>query len=184
MADSTAQPTHDQEWSVEDLRKAVTKGRALLGEIRGLFEEASELPSNDRRSSTGKMGLEESKVLRCVVDAIEVEPTLFASLADEDEGHDPNRLETELIRDRFDRHDLYVELAADIAALAKVMSDTALQLGALVKPVTLAAYEIGKPLSKRNPKIREKMAPALNHYGSRGRAAAVTRLARKKKPEA
>jgi hypothetical protein len=73
-----------------------------------------------------------------VVDAMDLQPGIFEALADEDEGHDPNKLETELLRDRFDRHEIYLSLAAEVEEVASVFSDTALAGGALVKPVALA----------------------------------------------
>ncbi len=110
------------------------------------------------------MGLAEAEKLRSVVDAMELEPAIFGVLADEDEGHDPNKLEVDIIRDRFERHQICAELAEEFEKLATLFSDAALELGALVKPVTLAAYEIAKPLSKRHKGIREKIAPALDYY--------------------
>jgi hypothetical protein len=44
--------------------------------------------------------------------------------------------------------------------------DAALTHAALFKPVTLAAYEIAKPVSKRNPAVREKIAPLIDYYGA------------------
>jgi hypothetical protein len=48
-------------------------------------------------------------------------------------------------------------------------------MGALVKPVALAGYEIAKPISKRNDAIRGKIVKALDFYGAL--AAAATRRA-------
>ena len=98
-------------------------------------------------------------------------------MADEDEGHDPTKLETALLRDRLDRHGIYSSLATEVEEVASVLSDTALAMGALVKPVALAGYEIAKPISKRNDAVRGKIAKALNFYGGRALAAAATRRA-------
>jgi hypothetical protein len=171
--------TQDTEVTIADLRKRHTQAKRLLAELRALFPEAHGMAKDDRRRSQGKLGAAESKALRGVVDAIDIEPAIFASLADEDEGHDPNRLETDLLRDRFDRLDLYAEIAAELEAVAGVFSDKALTIGAQVKPVTLAAYEIAKPVSKRHPKIREKIAPTLDYYGANAAAAAAARRANK-----
>ena len=90
----------------------------------------------------------------------------------EDAGNEPA-----LLRDRFDRHEIYASLATEIEEAANVFSDTALAMGALVKPVALAGYEIAKPISKRNDAIRGKIAKALDFYGGRALAAAATRRA-------
>jgi hypothetical protein len=175
--------THDTELTVAELRKRFVEGKTLLADLRALFPEAHAVAKDDRLRSQGKMSTMESRALRGVVDAIDAEPAIFASLADEDEGHDPDRVETDLLRDRFDRHDLYAEVATELEALAGVFSDTALAIGAQVKPVTLAAYEIAKPISKRHPKIREKIAPTLDYYASNAAAAAAARRAAKEAPK-
>ena len=168
---------HDTALTVDELRQRALKGRTLLGEIRALFPEAHGLAKDDRRLSQGKMGADEAAALRGVVDAMDLQPAAFDSLADDDEGHDPNKLETALLRDRFDRHEIYASLAGEIEEATKVFSDTALAMGALVKPVALAGYEIAKPISKRDDAIRGKLAKALDFYGGRSLAAAAARRA-------
>lgn len=154
---------------IDDLEQRVIRGTALLADIRALFPEASAMARIDRRRSQGRMGTDESTALRSVVDAIDLSPAVFESLADEDEGNDPKRVETDLIRQRFTQHALYSQLSRDISALATVFSDTALAVGAQIKPLALAAYEIAKPVSRRDAKLREKIAPALDYYrGSTG----------------
>lgn len=108
---------------------------------------------------------------------MDAEPAIFSVLADEDEGHDPNKLETALLRDRFDRQQVYAELAAEVEDVAGLFADAALTMGALVKPITRAGYEIAKPLSKRHQVIREKIAPALDYYGANAAAAVAARRA-------
>ena len=81
------------------------------------------------------------------------------------------------LRDRFDRHGVYASLAAEVEEVANLLSDTALAVGALVKPVALAGYEIAKPISKRNEAIRGMIAKALDFYSGRALAAAAARRA-------
>lgn len=109
---------HDSAVTVEELQKRAAKAKALLDELRALFPEAHPLTRDDRRLSQGKMGEEEAEALRGVVDAMDLQPALFDSLADEDEGHDPNKLETSLLRDRLDRHAIYLALAAQAEEVA------------------------------------------------------------------
>jgi hypothetical protein len=167
-----------------DLKSRVTKGRALLAQLRALFPEAQEMPQDDRQRSQGRFGLEESEGMRGVVDAMEAEPAVFASLADRDGGNDPKRLETELLRDRLDQHDAYLELAADTESFARALNDRALEIGALVAPPLRAGYEIAKPVSKNNPVIRRKIAKMLDYHGGNAAAAAAARKANRssKKP--
>ena len=124
-------------------------------------------------------GAKEGLALRGVLDAVDLEPAMFASLADEDEGHDPGKLETDLLRERFDCHQIYSSIADEMESLASVLSDAALTHAALAKPVTLAAYEIARPVSKRHPAIRAKLAPTLDYYGANAAAAIETRKANK-----
>lgn len=165
--------------SVAKLREQLPKAKTALAGIRASFSEAKKIAKDDRRTSQGRMGLEENKVLRSVIDVMDLLPAVFAVLADEDEGHDPERLETDLLRDRLDEHEVYMTLAEELADAAQAFSDAALRVGALVKPVTLAAYEIAKPLSKRNAAIREKIAPAIDYYSGNATAAAASRAANK-----
>jgi hypothetical protein len=175
-----AKKTKDDEGKLlTDLTKSFTRGKALLVEFRALFPEARALPKEDRRRSRGKLGVKEGTALRGVLDAVDLEPAMFASLADEDEGHDSEKLETNLLRERFDCHPIYKSLADEMEALGKLLSDAALTHAALCKPVTLAAYEIAKPVSKRNPAVREKLAPLIDYYGANAAAAVETRQANK-----
>ena len=174
-----AKKTKDGEGLLADLTKRSTRGKALLAEFRALFSEAHALSKDDRLRSRGKLGLKEGSALRGVLDAVDLEPAIFASLADEDEGHDPEKLETDLLRERFDCHHLYKSLADELEAVASLLSDAALAHAAQCKPVTLAAYEIAKPVSKRNPAIRAKITPLLDYYGANAAAANETRQANK-----
>ena len=174
-----AKKTKDGKGTLADLQKREAKAKALLAELSALFPEARGLPKGDRRRSRGKLGRKEGLALRGVLDAIDLEPAMFASLADEDEGHDQGKLETDLLRERFDCHQIYSSIADEMESLASALSDAALTHAALAKPVTLAAYEIAKPVSKRHPAIRAKLAPTLDYYGANAAAAIDTRKANK-----
>jgi hypothetical protein len=177
------QKGQDSKREVADLQKRAISAKKALESIRAEFPEATRFAKDDRLRSQGKMGMGESVALRSVVDAMELEPAIFGVLADEDEGHDPGKLETDLIRERFDRHQVYAELAEELESLAEVFNDAALEMGALCKPVTQAAYEIAKPLSKRHKGIREKIAPAIDYYGANAALAVAARKAKKASKE-
>ena len=178
-----AKTPKDGEGSIADLRKRAAQASALNEQIRAQFAEAKQLAKQDRRSSRGKMGLIEAGPLRGTLDAIDPMPAAFASLADEDEGHDPTKVETDLLRERFDRHQIYTELADELTATAKLLTDAALANGALVRPLCLAAYAIAKPISKHHPAMREKISALIDYYAGNAEAAAETRLANKAKKE-
>src|SRR4051812_3757020 len=84
-----AKKTNDSDSTLADLKKRAEQGSALNAQTRALFPEAKLVAKEDRRLSRGKMGLVEGAALRGVVDAIDLEPAIFNTLADEDEGHDP-----------------------------------------------------------------------------------------------
>jgi hypothetical protein len=168
----------DSAAAVADLEKRKAKAEALLQELLGLFPEAAALPADDRLTSQGRMGDGESAALVVLCDVVDAAPAAFAVLADEDAGDDPTKVETDLVRTRFAEHDLYRGLAGDVARAAKLFSDTALARGILVKPFAQAAYEIAKPLSKRDPKIRSLLAPALDYYANNAKLAAASRKAK------
>lgn len=173
----------DEKVSVAELVKRATEAKTGLAKMRASFPEVTGIAKGDRIGSLGRMGIAESGALLSVVDAMELEPAVFGVLADEDEGHDPGKLETALIRDRFARFTVYAELAAECERLAGIFSDAALEMGELVKPVSLAAYEIAKPLSKRHKGLREKIAPALDYYGANAAAGRAARKAKKGGPD-
>lgn len=162
-----AKKAQAEETSVEALLQREKKFNALMDEALALFSDVHRAAKEDRVGSQGRMGMDESAALRGVVDAMELRPALFECLADEDEGHDPSKLETGLLRDRFDMHGAYARMAAKLSDAAQPFSDTALKIGAMVKPVTLAGYKIAKPISKRDAALRGKIAKAIDYYGGR-----------------
>ena len=178
-----AEKVHTQKLTVNQLDANLSKAKDLLGQILALFPEALTIAGDDRRRSQGKLGLEESAALSSVVDGIDLRPAVFACLADEDEGNDPNKVETDLIRDRFHRHDVYAQFAEVLGDASTKFSDTALTFGALVKPVARAAYQIAKPISTRDAQLREKIAKALDYYAANAQAAADARQANKAAPK-
>ncbi|APR87826.1 hypothetical protein A7982_13175 [Minicystis rosea] len=167
--------------SLADLKKRHTKAKKLLADARALFAEAHELPKDDRRRSQGRLGADESVAMRGVIGAMESEPAVFVSLADFDGGNDPQKLETALLRERLDRYDLYQDIAEEAESLARLFADQALSVGALVVPVVRAGYEIAKPVSKTNPKVRAKISKMLDYHGANAQAAQASRKANKTK---
>lgn len=165
--------------ALADLKKGAAEITKYLDGVPARLPEAHLLPDGDRRASQGKMGLEEGKALRCMPDAMDLEPAIFGVLADEDEGDDPGKLETNLIRERFERWQVYLELSNKLGELSKLFADAAITAGAQVKPVCQAGYEIAKPISKRHKGMRAAIGPLLNYYGANAAAAAESRLANK-----
>ena len=132
----------------------------------------------DRSHSDGRIRNEgEEKALRAVAATIARDPDSYRALAAKDNGHDPKRVETELLVARLDRRAVLAELAKRLTPLAQKCEDTVLAQGELCKPVLSAAYQIGKALAEHAPAIRTTLQPALDYYGAIGRKAAATRAA-------
>jgi hypothetical protein len=170
--------TTDAANELAELQKRKAKAEDLLSQLEALFPEAVDLPAGDRRGSQGRMGIEESAALAATCDVVDAKPEFFSGLADEDQGDDPDRVETDLVRTRFGEHDVYRELASSVGDLAQRFSDTAIARGALVKPFALAVYAIAKPVSQRDPKIRGLIAPILDYYSSNAKLGAKSRKAK------
>ena len=149
---------------IEELRKRVTKAIALIGEVKALFPDLVKLTEDDRKHSQGRMRHGEPAILRSVLDAVDLEPQYFKSLADEDEGHDPNKFETDLLRERLERRELYQQVADALEPFTADLSDTALHFGGLVRPAALAAYRIAKTLAHTDQKMRNAVAAAIDFF--------------------
>ncbi len=163
----------------EELNKRVDRAMALLEEVQRLFPDLATLTTDERRRSEGRFKSDESSMLAAVLDAVDLSPHYFVSLADRDHGEDPTKLETTLLRERLARRDLLDELSEKLEKLATDFSDTVLQLGARVRPVTLAAYQIGKVVATSDHTLRSKIAPVIDYYSRPARLAAETRAAKK-----
>lgn len=165
---------------IEKLRSNVQAARALLAQLEALLPGLVSLPDTDRRHSDGRFRDGESDVLRSLIGLCEKSPQYFAVLADRDQGSDPNRLETQLLRERLERRDLLDGLSNELAPLLGKLSDSVLSLGELTRPVLLAVYQIAKPLAQHDAKIRTALSDAMNFYSRPARRAAETRAARRK----
>lgn len=98
-------------------------------------------------------------------------------LANKDEGHDPNKFETGLLRHRLANGLTLTKLVEPIDETPLALSDSALYVATLVKPPVLAAYEIAKPLAKNGKNLN----PATNYFGAVARAGVKTRKAKAKR---
>ncbi len=104
------------------------------------------------------------RAFAAVYDAADAKPEIFASLADKDDGLDPKKFETQLLRDRLERRNLIDEIATEAAPLASAFGDTVLALGERVAPVSRAAYKIGKAIAETDAELRTILAPAIDAY--------------------
>jgi hypothetical protein len=161
--------------SLADLKSRVSKALALVGQIGALFPEAVSLSTDDRMHSQGKLRVGEDKALLAILDGIDAEPAVFSSLADKDQGHDDKVVETDLLRERLARMTQFTKVSDALARAAALLGDTALATGDQVKPITLAAYAIAKPVAENDKTMRTAIADALSFYGRIGKAGAKSK---------
>lgn len=166
------------EMSVEQLQKNAARVAELLAEIEALLPGLESFTSEDRTNTDGRIrGKDEENALKAVIATIEHDPGAFRVLADKDEGRDPKKVETELLKVRLARRSILADIADVLSPVAQKIEDTVLAQGELCKPVLSSAYRIAKPLAEHDKDIRTKLQPAMDYYGGIGRKAARTRAA-------
>jgi hypothetical protein len=172
-SDGASNGSSDASASSSDLATTIAQARTEVAKVRAMFPDAQEISADMRKHSTGKIGPQESQAMRGVLDAIDYAPALFESLADKDDGVDPNVVETDLLRQRLDEHDLWQGLADDLENLQRIVSDQALLVGSHVAPCVRAAYFIAKTIAKTNEQIRIKIAAMSDVHAGKGRKKAA-----------
>lgn len=121
----------------------------------------------------------EHAMLNRVLDVVDLKPMLFESLADHDDGTDPDTLETPLLRDRIEKHRLFGEIDKTLTPLAGRLRDSGFYLAGKFREVVLAAYRIGKTHALTDRAINDILAPVIDFMRKGAVAAAATRAAKK-----
>lgn len=154
---------------IAELTRRIQKVEALLTEAESLLPGLRTLTEDDRRHTNGKLRNGESEMLKRVLDAVRAQPGYFTSLADEDEGSDPTKLEVDLIADRLARRELLSQALARFARIEQPLSDSVLHLGEQTRTVLLAAYRIARTLARSDAKLRDQIAPVIDFYSTSSR---------------
>ncbi|MEO5725613.1 MAG: hypothetical protein ABI134_32035 [Byssovorax sp.] len=171
-----------QTWStvfnmpLEELERRVASALVLMQQIADLFPGLLVMTDEERRFTNGRFKSGEGPMFLTIISVMEAFPAFFEGLADFDEGVDPTKVETPLMRDRIQRAEILAKLLAPAAKLAG-MSDTVLQLRGLVRDPIKEAYGIAKSLAKTNAKLKSMLAPVIDYYAAIARAGAATRKA-------
>jgi hypothetical protein len=169
--------------TIEQLTRNINKALDLLEQLDKVLPGLTTLTDDDRKHSEGRIrGEGEVAALRAVLSAVDADPHYFKALADKDEGHDPNKLETQLLRDRLTKRELLARVQDAIDPLTARIGDTILRLGELTRPTTLLAYRIAKQVAEHDEPIKAQLAPALDYYSRVGQKAAETRAENKQPP--
>ena len=181
MANGTKK-TGAQTWSsvldmpLDELESRVGQASTLIKQALDLFPGLLVLTDEERRYSNGRFRNGEGKMYLTILSVMEAFPTFFEGLADLDQGVDPTKVETPLMRDRLQRAEILARLL-DPAGQLGGMSDTVLHLRSLVRDPVKEAYGIAKSMAKTNTKLKSMPAPVIDFYAAIARAAAESRKA-------
>jgi hypothetical protein len=156
------------------------KAAAFAAEVDEQFPGLVTLTA-EQRLFAPRMRSGEHDMLLTVLDVADLKPALFESLADNDEGTDPKKFETRLLRDRIEKHRLLNEIAQALAPLSDHMGDTSLYVASRFREALGAAYRIAKTHAATDKKINDILAPVIDFMRKASVAAAAKRA--KKKPE-
>ena len=154
--------------------KAKEAAGRFAAEIRELFPGLVTL-TKEQRKFAPKLRDGEHAVLVKVLDVADLKPALFESIADADEGTDPNKFETDLLRERIEKHRLFTEIAAELEPLAEQVADSPLYLAGLFREALSAAYRIAKTHAETDKRINDILAPVLDFMRKGAVAAAASR---------
>lgn len=161
----------------ENIEEAKEHARGFVVKIHELFPGLVTL-TKEQRAVAPRLREGEHDNFLAILKIVEMKPQLFESLADNDEGMDPNKFETGLLRDRIEKHRLLGELAAELAPLSEQIGDSPLYLASLFRDAMSAAYRIAKAHSETDKTIMDVLAPVID-FMRKGPLAAA---ARRRKP--
>lgn len=175
---NTAAPTWTTvfDMPLDEMARRVVLARGLMQQAFDLFPGLQVLTDDERKNSNGRIRKGEGPMQLVVISVMEAFPAFFEGLADLDEGIDPTKVETPLMRDRIQRAELLAQLLDNADKFAG-MSDTVMHLRALVRDPIKEAYGISKAMAKTNDTLKSMVAPVINFYAAIARAAAATRKA-------
>jgi hypothetical protein len=134
--------------------------------------------ASERAHANGHVREGEEDIWLKIVQIAELHPQLFASLSDMDEGVDPDKLETDLMRDRVERAAILAPLVNVLNDMSKPnTSDTALHLRSLVRNPVREIYAIAKVVAKSHPDVKSLVAPIIDYYAKMAKAAQAAKAA-------
>ncbi|WP_434045348.1 MULTISPECIES: hypothetical protein [Sorangium] len=153
-----------------------------MAEIDEIFPGLITLTAEQRKVAPRLRDGEHLMLLK-ILDVAEKKPALFESLADEDDGMNPGELETQLLRDRIEKHSLFLELGEALDPLSGKVSDTTLYLATKFREVLSAAYRIAKAHAATDRTVNGMVAPVIDFMRKGAVAAAATRAAKRAQQE-
>lgn len=168
-----------EDMPLDEFERRAERVKAAAAEFIALTER--ELPglvtlTADQRARAPKLQEGEHAMLARVLDVADLKPALFESLADEDDGMDPQKFETGLLRERIEKHRLFREIAEELAPLSTQVNDSAHYLASRFREALSAAYRIAKTHAATDKSVNDLLAPAIDFMRKRALLGAATRL--------
>lgn len=180
-AGSPQAPASFEDMPLEQFRANIEEAKelahAFVVKIHELFPGLVTL-TKEQRAAAPRLREGEHDNFLAILRIVDMKPQLFESLADSDEGMDPNKFETDLLRDRIEKHRLLGELAAELAPLSEQIGDSPLYLASLFRDAMSAAYRIAKTHAETDKKIMDVLAPVVDFM----RKGALAAARRRRKP--
>ncbi|WP_437690023.1 hypothetical protein [Sorangium sp. So ce176] len=176
-----------EDMPIDEFRSRAEKAKAMAAE---LVEKLDELfpglvtLTKEQRQTAPRLRDGEHAMLHKVLDVVDMKPALFESLADQDEGMDPNRFETALLRERIEKHLLFSKVAESLAPVGGELGDSTLYTAIKFRETLYAAYRIAKTHAQTDRKIMDVLAPVIDFMRKNTAAGAATKKNRKAAPSA
>jgi hypothetical protein len=178
----TTKKTASPNWSsvfdmpLDELERRVVQAHGFMQQVVDLFPGLFVMTDEARKYSNGRIRTGEGPQFLTLIAIMEAFPKFFEGLADLDEGVDPTKVETPLMRDRVQRAEILAKLL-DTAAKFGGISDTVLHLRELVRDPMKEAYGISKSMSRTNEALKMMLVPVINFYAAMAKAALASRKA-------
>jgi predicted pyridoxine 5'-phosphate oxidase superfamily flavin-nucleotide-binding protein len=137
------------------------------------------LGAEERAHSNGRLREGEEKAQAAVLDAVDLQPGLFGSLAAQDGGVDDTVVETGPSRAALARAATLKPLVAQAERLLARLSDELLHQVSVAKDLTIPAYAILKVNVAHDAKLAKVAKPATTFYGQGPKKAAMTKAKKK-----
>lgn len=156
----TASVTGFLQRPLDALKADVEAMRKALQTIRKQLPTEVTLTTDERKESLGKFNASQLPEFRAVLDVVDANPAVFASLAGRDGGTDPTAVETAPARRALDVLEILMPLLTDAEQFHTVLADLRLAAGHEAREVIIAARAIGKANERYNPSVREGLQAA------------------------
>ncbi|WP_437958780.1 hypothetical protein WME76_03375 [Sorangium sp. So ce119] len=174
-----------EDMPIDEFRSRAEKAEAMAAELAekldGLFPGLVTM-TKEQRQTAPRLRDGEHAMLHKVLDVVDMKPALFESLADQDEGMDPNRFETALLRERIEKHLLFSKVAESLAPVGGELGDSTLYTAIKFRETLYAAYRIAKTHAQTDRKVMDVLAPVIDFMRKNTAAGAATKKNRKAAP--